>query len=101
IPSLLLDIVPQNAGKDRDKISRMGLERALQARPAAFYSQKLAKLVTVGNIEDDLEELADVDWIIEAVVEQLDIKHDLYIKMEQVLTPGSIISSNTSGLPAH
>src|SRR5579883_1445912 len=101
IPSLLLDIVPRDAGKDRDKIARLGLERAINARPAAFYSKKAARLVTVGNIEDDLEELADVDWIIEAVVERLDIKHNLYVQIEQVLAPGTIISSNTSGLPAH
>lgn len=101
IPSLLLDIVPPDAGKDRDKVARAGLEKALKARPAAFYSKRAAGLITVGNIEDDLEELADVDWIIEAVVERLDIKHALYTKIEQVLTPGTIISSNTSGLPAH
>ena len=101
IPTLLLDIVPPDAGKDRDKVARSGLEKALNARPAAFYSKRGASLVTVGNIEDDLEELVDVDWIIEAVVERLDIKHNLYVKLEQVLTPGTIISSNTSGLPAH
>jgi 3-hydroxyacyl-CoA dehydrogenase len=101
IPSLLLDIVPPDAGKDRDKVARTGLEKTLKTRPAAFYSKRAASLVTVGNIEDDLEELSDVDWIIEAVVERLDIKHDLYVKLEQVLTPGTIISSNTSGLPAH
>src|SRR2546430_16807247 len=70
IPSLLLDIVPPDAGKDRDKVARTGLERALRARPSAFYSKRSASLVSVGNIEDDLEELADVDWIIEAVVER-------------------------------
>src|SRR5438128_7573087 len=101
IPSLLLDIVPPDAGRDRDKVARSGLEKALKARPAAFYSKRGASLITVGNIEDDLEELADVDWIIEVVVERLDIKHSLYTKIEQVLTPGTIISSNTSGLPAH
>src|SRR5947208_787875 len=101
IPCLLLDIVPPDAGKDRDKVARMGLEKALKARPAAFYSKRNAQLVTIGNFDDDLEELADVDWIIEAVVERLDIKHALYTKIEQVLTPGTIISSNTSGLPAH
>jgi 3-hydroxyacyl-CoA dehydrogenase len=101
IPSLLLDIVPPDAAKDRDKIARIGLEKTINARPAAFYSKRAAKLVTVGNIEDDLEELADVDWIIEAIVERLDIKHNLYVQIEQVLTPGTIISSNTSGLPAH
>jgi len=101
IPSLLLDIVPPDAGRDRDRVARAGLERAINARPAAFYSKKAARLVTVGNIEDDLGELATVDWIIEAVVERLDIKRSLYVKVEQVLTPGTIITSNTSGLPAH
>ena len=101
IPCLLLDIVPPDAARDRDKVARAGLEKALKARPAAFYSKRAASLITVGNIEDDLEELADVDWIIEAVVERLDIKNDLYTRIEQVLTPGTIITSNTSGLPAH
>src|SRR5438046_290491 len=58
IPSLLLDIVPADAGQDRDKVARMGLEKTINARPAAFYSKKAAKLVTVGNIEDDLGELS-------------------------------------------
>ena len=57
IPSLLLDIVPPNAGRDRNVVARTGLEKALKARPAAFYSPKAAKLVTVGNIEDDLGKL--------------------------------------------
>jgi 3-hydroxyacyl-CoA dehydrogenase len=101
IPSLLLDIVPADAGQDRDKVARMGLERAINARPAAFYSKRAAKLVTVGNIEDDLGELSNVDWIIEAVLERLDIKRALYANVEQVLRPGTIITSNTSGLPAY
>lgn len=100
IPSLLLDIVPPNAGKDRDVIARTGLERTLKARPAAFYSPKSARLITAGNIEDDLEKLAGVDWIIEAVVERLDIKQSLYEKLEKYTRPATIISSNTSGLPA-
>src|SRR5215469_7226463 len=78
IPSLLLDIVPANAGSDRNKIARAGLEKALKAKPAAFYTQKSAALVTIGNVEDNLADLAGVDWIIEAVVERLDIKHNLY-----------------------
>jgi 3-hydroxyacyl-CoA dehydrogenase len=101
IPSLLLDIVPSDAGKDRNKIARMGLEKALKAKPAAFYTPKSASLVTVGNIEDNLADLAKVDWIIEVVVERADIKHKLYEKIETVLRPGTIITSNTSGLPAH
>ncbi len=101
IPSLLLDIVPPNATKDRSVVARTGLEKALKARPAAFYSKRNAALVTVGNIEDNLKDIADVDWVIEAVIERLDIKHDLYTKLETVLKPDAIITSNTSGLPAH
>jgi 3-hydroxyacyl-CoA dehydrogenase len=101
IPSLLLDIVPKDAGNDRNKIARIGLEKALKAKPAAFYAKKAATLVTVGNIEDNLADLAGVDWIIEAVVERLDIKHTLYSQIETILRPETIISSNTSGLPAH
>ncbi|MBV8823114.1 MAG: hypothetical protein JO123_10025, partial [Ktedonobacteraceae bacterium] len=101
IPSLLLDIVPPNVGDDRDVVARTGLEKALKAKPASFYSQRGLQLVTVGNIEDDLKKLADVDWVVEAVVERLDIKQKLYSQLEQVLTPGTIVSSNTSGLPAH
>ena len=100
IPSLLLDIVPPGA-KDRSIIARSGLEKALKARPAAFYTKRGAQLVTVGNIDDDLQALAEVDWIIEAVIERLDIKHSLYERLEKVLAPHTIISSNTSGLPAH
>lgn len=101
IPSVLLDIVPPNELHDRDKVARIGLEKALKARPTAFYSPRCMQLVTVGNVEDDLEALADVDWIIEAVIERLDIKQGLYRKIEMVLTPGTIVSSNTSGLPAY
>jgi 3-hydroxyacyl-CoA dehydrogenase len=101
IPSLLLDIVPPNAGKDRNVVARTGLEKTLKARPAAFYTSKAARLVTVGNIEDDLDKLAGVDWVIEAVIERLDIKQSLYEKLEKVIRPDTIISSNTSGLPAH
>ncbi len=101
IPSLLLDIVPPNAGKDRNIVARTGLEKTLKARPAAFYSPKAARLVTVGNIEDDLGKLGEVDWVIEAVIERLDIKQSLYEQLEKVVRPDAIITSNTSGLPAH
>ncbi len=101
IPALLLDIVPPGETRDRDIVARTGLEKALKARPASFYSKRGSSLVTIGNVEDDLGALADVDWIIEAVIERLDIKHALYERVEQVLRPGTIISSNTSGLPAH
>ena len=100
IPSLLLDIVPSGA-EDRDIVARKGLEKVLQTKPAALYSKRKAELITIGNIEDDLVRLANVDWIIEAVVERLEIKRDLYDQIETVFKPGTIISSNTSGLPAH
>src|SRR5574340_1164131 len=58
IPSLLLDIVPPDAGADRNKVARIGLEKAVNARPAAFYNKKAAKLITIGNIEDDLGKLS-------------------------------------------
>ena len=101
IPSLLLDIVPTGKVEDRNIIARTGLEKMLKAKPAAFYSKRGAQLISIGNIEDDLAKLADVDWIVEAVVERPDIKQNLYNKIETVLQPHTIISSNTSGLPAH
>jgi len=106
IPVLLLDIVAPDAQNAtdrtaRNRVAQTGLERAIKAKPAsAFYTQKSVKLVTAGNTEDDLAKLGEVDWIVEAVFEQLDIKRDLYARVEAVRRPGTIISSNTSGLPA-
>ena len=75
VPTYLLDIVPPGAdGPDRNKISVAGLEAAKKSKPAAFFEPGLARLVTVGNFEDDLKRLSEVDWIIEAVVENLEIK---------------------------
>src|ERR1041384_2481819 len=99
VPGYLLDIVPPDAGSNHNKVAAAGLEAARKSRPAAFFESSLANLVTVGNFEDDLKKLAEVDWIIEAVVENLDIKRDLLKKVEAVRKPGTIISTNTSGLP--
>ena len=69
VPSYLLDIVPPGAsGKERNKIAAAGLEAAKKSKPAAFMDAPLSRLVTVGNFEDDLKKLAEVDWVIEAVV---------------------------------
>ena len=77
VPSYLLDIVPPDAdGPARNRIAAAGLEAAVKSKPAAFFKPSLAWLVTVGNFEDDLQKLAEVDWIIEAVVEDLEIKRD-------------------------
>lgn len=106
-PTLLLDIVPPNANDSTDRtarnaIAQAGLDKALKAKPAsAFYTPRAANLVTIGNVEDDFEKLADVDWIIEAVIERVDVKRDLFARIERGRKPSAIVSSNTSGLPAH
>lgn len=100
IPSLLLDIVPPGAdASSRNKIAVAGLEAARKAKPAAFFEPSLASLITPGNFEDDLQRVAEVDWIIEAVVEDLDIKRALLRRVEQFRKPGTIVTTNTSGLP--
>jgi 3-hydroxyacyl-CoA dehydrogenase len=100
VPSYLLDIVPPDAdGRTRNKIAVAGLDAAKKSKPAAFMELSLARFVTVGNFEDDIKKLADVDWIIEAVVENLDIKQALLKKVEAVRKPGTIVTTNTSGLP--
>src|SRR5216110_2786575 len=99
IPTLLLDIVPPDKSQDRSRIARAGLEAAKKSKPAAFFTSDLASLVSVGNFEDDLAKLKDCDLIIEAVVENLQIKQSLYEKVEQHRRPGSVVASNTSGIP--
>jgi 3-hydroxyacyl-CoA dehydrogenase len=100
IPSVLLDIVPPDAdGPTRNKFAAAGLEGAKKSKPAAFFEPGLARLVTIGNLEDNLDWLASCDWIIEAVVEDLAAKRELLRKVEKVRRPGTIITTNTSGLP--
>jgi 3-hydroxyacyl-CoA dehydrogenase len=100
VSSYLLDIVPPDAdGPACNKIAVAGLEGARKSKPAAFFEPSLAKLITVGNFEDDLKKLGDVDWIIEAVVENLDIKRALLEKVNSARKPGTMITTNTSGLP--
>jgi 3-hydroxyacyl-CoA dehydrogenase len=104
VPSFLFDIVPSDvpAGAGpaaRNKIAAAGLEGAKKSKPAAFMDSSLARFVTIGNFEDDLKKLAEVDWIIEAVVENLDLKRALLKKVEAIRKPGTIVTTNTSGLP--
>jgi len=100
VPSYLLDIVPPDADAPaRNKIAAAGLDAAKKSKPAAFMEPSLARFVTVGNFEDDLKKLAEVDWIIEAVVENLDIKRSLLRKVEAIRKPGTVVTTNTSGLP--
>src|ERR1700742_4706965 len=104
VPCVLLDIVLPDAAQSTDKAARRkivtaGLEGAVKSKPAAFFEKGLERLVTIGTFDDDLNLLADCDWIIEAVAENLDIKRGLLKKVEAVRKPGSLITTNTSGLP--
>ncbi len=106
IPTILLDIVPPNLTdaekKDpaaRNRFAAGGLDKALKSRPAAFFHPSRARLVSIGNLEDDLDKLAGVDIVIEAVIERLDVKQALFAKLEAAVGPETIVSSNTSGLP--
>jgi len=100
VPSYLFDIIPPDAdGPARNKIAAAGLEAAVKSKPAAFFKPSLECLVTIGNFEDDLPKLADVDWIIEAVIEDLTLKRELLKRVDAVRKPGTIITTNTSGLP--
>jgi 3-hydroxyacyl-CoA dehydrogenase len=100
VPSLLLDMVAPDAdGPARNKFAAAGLDGARKSKPAAFFEASLAKLVTVGNFDDDLKRLSEVDWIIEAIVENLEIKRSLLKKVEAIRKPGTIVTTNTSGLP--
>jgi len=98
VPVLLLDIVPKE-GDDRDAIAKGAVAKMLKTDPAPFMSKRAAKLVETGNIEDHLDKAGECDWIVEAIVERLDIKRSLYEKLEAVKKPGAAISSNTSTIP--
>ncbi len=113
IETILLDILPPQLTDDdkkvgltkesktfRNRLAQNGLNTALKSKPASFYLPEYSKLITIGNMEDDIEKLRDVDWIIEVVVERLDIKKSVFEKIETVLRPGTIITSNTSGISA-
>jgi 3-hydroxyacyl-CoA dehydrogenase len=114
IPSLLLDIVPTELTPEeaaaglsldswavRNRLTSQGLERCLKARPANFYLPDFAERIAIGNLEDNFELLAEVDIIIEAVVERLDIKQALMARIDEVRKPGCIVATNTSGIPIH
>lgn len=105
---LMLDIVPfdiSDADKDkpavRNSIVNGALKAALKSKPAPLYDKRFASRITTGNFDDDLAKIADCDWIIEVVIERLDIKQSLFEKVEQYRKPGTLITSNTSGIPIH
>ncbi|MBT3547249.1 MAG: 3-hydroxyacyl-CoA dehydrogenase [Flavobacterium sp.] len=109
---LLLDIVPRELN-DKEKAKGLTMENSivrnrlvndalmtsLKSKPSPIYSQKFADRITTGNIEDDLHKIKEVDWVMEVVVERLDIKQQVFEKIEKYRTPGTLITSNTSGIP--
>jgi 3-hydroxyacyl-CoA dehydrogenase len=105
---ILLDIVPNDlsdADKTkpaaRNRMAATALQTALKAKPAPFFDNKFASRITLGNFDDDLAKISTCDWIIEVVVERLDIKKSLFERVEAHRKPGSLITSNTSGIPIH
>jgi 3-hydroxyacyl-CoA dehydrogenase len=111
IPTLLLDMVPRELTSEeqakgltlsdprvRNRLARAGLEAALKSRPAAFFVPEGARLITLGNFEDNLAEVKDCDWIIEAVAEDRNLKRALLERVQAFCAPGAIVSSNTSGI---
>ncbi len=111
-PVILLDIVPDKLTPDeekkgltlqapavRNRIVNAGLEAQKKIRPAAFFTPQVADRITVGNLEDHFDWLRDADWILEAIVERLDIKQQLLARLETVRKPNAIVTTNTSGIP--
>ncbi|MDX1576540.1 MAG: 3-hydroxyacyl-CoA dehydrogenase family protein, partial [Kiloniellales bacterium] len=98
VPVLLLDVVPEGA-ENRNALSEGAVQKMLKTEPAPFVSKRAARLVTCGNLEDHLDRLAEADWIVEAVIENLEIKRGLYERVEAVRKKDSIVSSNTSTIP--
>ncbi|WP_422348348.1 3-hydroxyacyl-CoA dehydrogenase/enoyl-CoA hydratase family protein [Flagellimonas sp.] len=109
---LLLDIVPRELTEKekakglsledkvvRNRLVNDSLAAALKSKPSPIYHQKFANRIATGNLEDDVAKVADVDWIIEVVVERLDIKKQVFENLEKYRTPGTLITSNTSGIP--
>ena len=111
---LLLDIVPrelteQESSKGlslddkivRNRIVQQSFDTAVKSNPSPLYNKAFAKSVALGNFDDDMAKIKDFDWVIEAVVENLDIKKKVFDQVEQYRTPGTLITSNTSGIPIH
>jgi 3-hydroxyacyl-CoA dehydrogenase len=114
VPVTLLDIVPNKLLPEeeqkgltlqdkavRNRIVQQGLDRAIKSRPASFFTTDTPALVSIGNLEDDLEVIKSADWVIEAIIENLNIKRELMTRIDAIRSPETIISTNTSGIPIH
>ena len=109
---LLLDIVPRELNDKeiakgltledkvvRNRLVNDALTSSLKSKPSPIYHQKFSDRITTGNLDDDIEKVAEVDWIMEVVIERLDIKKMVFEKLEKHRRPGTLITSNTSGIP--
>jgi 3-hydroxyacyl-CoA dehydrogenase len=114
VPVLLLDIIPKEPNEKekskgftlenpavRNRIVNDSLQHTLKSSPSPVYTKEVADLVTTGNFADNMKDIAGCDWVIEVVVENLQIKQSVYEQVEKFRTPGTIITSNTSGIPVH
>ncbi len=99
IPVLLLDIAAEGANKN--KIVNDALTAAVKSNPSPVYTKDVVKRITTGNFSDNMKDIAGCDWIIEVVVERLDIKKQIFDQVEQFRKPGTLVTSNTSGIPIH
>ena len=103
---LMLDIVPKDVPTDapahiRNAIGLAALKASLKSRPAPLYVKDFASRITVGNFDDDLEKIKEYDWVLEVIIERLDIKQSLFERVDKLRKPGTLVSSNTSGIPIH
>jgi len=105
---LMLDIVPRdlpeakkNDSSSRNSIASTALAAAIKSKPAPLYNKAFVSRIKVGNFEDDFPKIKDCDWVIEVVVERLDVKKLIFDKVDQYRQPGSLVTSNTSGIPIH
>ena len=96
---LLLDIAAKEG--DKNSIVNTALQTAVKTNPSPIYSKKVLNKIVTGNFEDDMSKIAGYDWIIEVVVENLDIKKKVFEQVEQFRKPGTLVTSNTSGIPIH
>lgn len=103
---LLLDMVPKSAeastqSAERNKLVNDALQAAVKSNPSPVFTKEVVKRITTGNFDDNMKDIAGCDWIIEVVVERLDIKQLIYEKVEKFRKPGTLVTSNTSGIPIH
>ncbi len=106
LPVLLLDMVPAGAKEstkavERNKLVNDALQAAIKSNPSPVFTKSVVNKIKTGNFDDNMKEIADYDWVIEVVVERLDIKQLIYNEVEKYRKPGTLITSNTSGIPIH